>query len=104
MLLTTTGSAGELTRTTRDRHRGICQVNWLPFDAVVVTEPVTGPPAPGPHGGGGLAVSCEPLVVPRKSGVPKNLANGGGHVLHRRRDRTATYLDVGRCSPTSGSR
>ena len=47
------------------------KVNWLPFDAVVVTEPVTGLPAPGPHGGGGLAATCEPLVVPRNIGVPK---------------------------------
>ena len=47
------------------------KVNWLPFDAVVATEPVTGLPAPGPHGGGGVAATCEPLVVPRNIGVPK---------------------------------
>ena len=46
------------------------KVNWLPFAAVVVTEPVTGLPELGPHGGGGLAATSEPLVVPRTTGVP----------------------------------
>ena len=45
--------------------------NWLPSDAVVVTEPVTELVAPELHGGGGLAAICEPLVVPRWTGVPK---------------------------------
>ena len=46
--------------------------NWSPFDAVVVTDPVTGLPAPEPHGGGGAAATCEPLVVPRTIGVPND--------------------------------
>ena len=46
------------------------KVNSLPFDAVVVTEPVTGLPALEPQGGGGAAATCEPLVVPRTIGVP----------------------------------
>lgn len=46
------------------------KVNWLPFDAVVVTDPVTGLPALGAHGGGGLAATSEPLVVPLTTGVP----------------------------------
>jgi hypothetical protein len=45
-------------------------INWLPSDAVVVTEPATELLVPEPHGGGGLAAICEPLVVPRWTGVP----------------------------------
>jgi hypothetical protein len=45
-------------------------VNWLPSDAVAVTKPVTELLAPEPHGGGGLAAICDPLVVPRVIGVP----------------------------------
>jgi hypothetical protein len=46
------------------------KLNSLPFDAVVVTDPVTKLPALDPHGGGGLAAICDPLVVPRTIGVP----------------------------------
>lgn len=45
-------------------------VNWLPPDAVAVTEPATELLAPEPQGGGGLAAICEPLVVPLWIGVP----------------------------------
>jgi hypothetical protein len=55
--------------------------NWLPFDAVVVSDPVTGLPALGPPGGGRLAATSEPLVVPRATRVPKHCANGSGHIL-----------------------
>ena len=48
-------------------------LNWLPFDAVVVTEPVTELLGPEPHVGGGLAAICEPIVVPRKTGVPNTV-------------------------------
>jgi hypothetical protein len=44
--------------------------NWLPSDAVVVTEPVTELWAPELHGGGGLAADSEPIVLPRWTGVP----------------------------------
>lgn len=47
--------------------------NWLPSDAVVVTDPVTGLPALGLHGGGGLAATSDPLVVPRSIGVPNTV-------------------------------
>ena len=47
-------------------------VNWLPFEPVVVTEPVT-ELLPEPHGGGGLAAIWEPLVVPRDTGVPNTV-------------------------------
>jgi hypothetical protein len=44
--------------------------NWLPSDAVVVTEPVTELLVPEPQGGGGLAADSEPMVLPRCTGVP----------------------------------
>jgi hypothetical protein len=45
-------------------------INWLPSDAVVVTEPVIELLGPEPHGGGELAAICEPFVVPRWTGAP----------------------------------
>jgi hypothetical protein len=46
------------------------EVNSSPFEAVVVTEPVTGLLVPELHAGGGATASWEPLVVPRAIGVP----------------------------------
>ena len=58
-------------------------LDWLPFDAVVVTEPVTELLGPEPHVGGGLAAICEPIAGTSKDRRAKHRANGCGHVIRR---------------------